>query len=337
VSFSVFGLNVGMFGPPLDGAKCFRDETRAKAILPRLQGDVACLSEVWTQKRAEWFAERLAPRGYHHVLCSPFGPGVPRVIEILREKSHDQSFPLYKRRLAAIAASHIEKNPLAAVKKLVAADRSVRGTDATPFFEGIAVNVLEEMLGDELIFGAGLMILSKFPFQETGTLFYDGACQVGIERHSRRALAFVRVEPATGCPVNIMTTHLPEGDSKESKEARKEPLRRIGEKISQFEEPAILIGDLNVVGGSEEYYAMLKLLGMFDPEKKNPHTYLARNFMAKILRLKKGLGVDARLDYALHTRDSRLKALRPVLIDAPLRRGATDHKAILGRYQIRRT
>jgi endonuclease/exonuclease/phosphatase family metal-dependent hydrolase len=113
--------------------------------------------------------------------------------------------------------------------------------------------------------GSGLAILSRWPLR---TVFQRYARGAGPDGFARKGLAIAEVMLPSGREVVVVNTHLQADDPhvplEACRDARAGQLAALAEAIEPHRRagrPVVLCGDLNVAHGSEEYDALVALLG----------------------------------------------------------------------------
>lgn len=306
----------------------FNDAERAVEISDRIRttgADVVGLTEVWDDELRQEIEGRLAGT-YPFRAGSPSARGIREVIELVRH--------LWPRGSRVLTPYVEEIVDYFATSHYAVEGRWLQGALRCFFREDQVASLLERIFHRPHFWGAGLLLLSRHPFDSSD--FLPHPARADLERLARKGVLRAVIRSSEGSATTVLLTHMQEGDSLAARAARREQIRHLKKLAGSSPPPVVIMGDFNVdaephdqrgngstLPASAEYLWMRRELGLRDayreihpdPAEKPGHTYDHDNPYAARLGVTSSSGKRRqRIDYVLHTPDLRASASR-VLLD----------------------
>lgn len=111
------------------------------------------------------------------------------------------------------------------------------------------------------VFGSGVFVMSKYPFSIIDKINYK-ACS-GFDCYAEKGTFIVEVQLPSGKMIHFAPTHLnAQRDNAQVRALQIAQIKELFEKTAKPGVPQVLLGDLNIVGGNEEFHQSLEKLSM---------------------------------------------------------------------------
>ena len=232
----LFG-QTGMVGERETGL-VFHDEHRAEQIAGQLRclsSDVVGLTEVWDDRIRLDLESELADI-YPYRLNSPSAQGIADVINSLRTRWPRGSRPLCENAEDIVdffSQSHYS----------VGSGGLLRSILKYVYKEDWMTWALKGALRLPNVWGAGLLILSKYPLSNFD--FFLHPVRADLERFAGKGTLKADVHVPGHDPISTFLTHAQEGTSREAVAARTAQIAHISSLAARAMHPVVVMGDLN--------------------------------------------------------------------------------------------
>ena len=297
--------------------------------------DLICLQEVFDPRMAQILKEGLSDL-FPHSAYSPALGGIDEVIGVVKQWAP----PLWRviEKNIGWLSKHIDQFVTSFPQSHYGASDSLwESVRQYCFPEDRKIQLLQKLLGQPHVWGAGLMTLSAYPLEWT---FIRHPVSADLERFALKGVIRAIVKPPRAEPVMVLNTHLQEGESPEAVFARTEQIRHLRGLIDNSRYPPLAIGDFNIDQNDPQQCHLSRELRLSDSylvhygHLQRPLTTFSTN--NRFARRKKEVPKthrEQRLDgiYSnLYPEDFRI--LEP-LLDAD-GKTLTDHLPIFASYQL---
>lgn len=247
----------------------WKDKERVPAIIEKLEScgaDLIGLTEVWDPQIMKSLIEGLKDVYPYHC-ASPTGHGIEAAVYHLRNRhpvlawwSDLDTEPIVR----VFSQGHYrdeDKGVVDGIKKFLGWDR---------------LALVHAILGFPVYWGAGLLLLSRYPLEDDATAFCQHPKKVGLERFTSKGVLRTRVHLSERSRATVMLTHLQEGPTPSASRARKRQLKQISKLIKAARpDPVLVMGDFNIIAEAPngfhwrleptpEYLLMKDILGLQD-------------------------------------------------------------------------
>lgn len=336
----MWGIYIDGQETPMTLAANERTEDLA-AALGALNPDIACLSEQWSKPHAERLAAGLrnSTARLGHVASGPFIDGPNKIYGTLRgihprvgdvgkkyaSRIIQSSFAADNHTLAEDIAMDLMQGMeesqaymARALAKIKTLPRELK-RKVVEILKELGSYAMDEYFKDTYVFGSGLQVHTRENHPIVDSKFEPHPKSAGVERLSHKGSLVTTTLLNGKQKVTVVDTHLSHGASALARAVRRDQLAHIKAMTAAIKGPLILVGDLNIIGDTDEYDEMMQLLGFIDCYRKlhpnaktHPgHTLIGGNEYALRFGMA-GVDMDERLDYVL-IRDG--EGLHPVFAE----------------------
>jgi endonuclease/exonuclease/phosphatase family metal-dependent hydrolase len=164
--------------------------------------------------------------------------------------------------------------------------------------EDLIGRTLSSFLRSGPVWGAGLLFLSKYPIE--ASFFLRHPLKADWEHMADKGVLWSTLRLPNGRRIRAGLGHYQEGTSPEAMAARRDQIRKTRKTTEFLGDPALVLGDLNVIGDTLEHAWMLSILEMIDggceATYRDPNPY-----QDKLKAPRTKADAERRLDYVLGT------------------------------------